>query len=193
MKPLVTPPLAGEGEWIALDRDPFITPNPGAPPAFVTSFIRADKGRPQTRVYVTLWDPRQIALHMQAGTVEPVSASGEAGPGVIPRAPEVMRRVVAGFNGGFQAVHGEFGMQADGVLYLPPKPYAATVLELRDGSTGFGSWPEKSDVPDEVLSYRQNLTALIDHGEFNPWKRDWWGERRKGGRTTSIRRDRASA
>ncbi|MGO8992731.1 MAG: hypothetical protein ACLQVI_05350, partial [Polyangiaceae bacterium] len=180
MKPIVTPPLAGEGEWIALDRDPFITPNPGAPPAFVTSFIRADKARPQTRVYVTMWDPRQIALHMQAGTVEPVSASGEAGPGVIPRAPEVIRRVVAGFNGGFQAVHGEFGMQADGVLYLPPKPYAATVLEMRDGSTGFGSWPEKSDVPDEVLSYRQNLTALIDRGEFNPWKREWWGGTPKG-------------
>jgi hypothetical protein len=180
MKPIVTPALASEGEWIALDRDPFITPNPGAPPAFVTSFIRADKGRPQTRVYVTLWDPRQIALHMQAGTVEPVSASGEAGPGVIPRAPEVIRRVVAGFNGGFQAVHGEFGMQADGVLYLPPKPYAATVLEMRDGSTTLGSWPEKSDVPEDVLSYRQNLTALIDHGEFNPWKRDWWGGTPKG-------------
>jgi hypothetical protein len=180
MKPIVTPPLPGEGEWIALDHDPFITPNPGAPPAFVTSFIRSDKTRPQTRVYVTMWDPRQIALHMQAGTVEPVSASGEAGPGVIPRAPEIIRRVVAGFNGGFQAIHGEFGMQADGVLYLPPKPYAASVLEMRDGTTGFGSWPEKSDVPDEVLSYRQNLTALIDHGEFNPWKREWWGGTPKG-------------
>ena len=180
MKPLVTPPLPGEGQWIALDRDPFITPNPGAPPAFVTSFIRADKGRPQTRVYVTLWDPRQIALHMQAGTVEPVSASGEAGPGVIPRTPEVIRRVVAGFNGGFQAIHGEYGMQADGVLYLPPKPYAATVFEMRDGSTAFGSWPEKSDVPDDVLSYRQNLTALVENDKFNPWKREWWGGTPKG-------------
>jgi hypothetical protein len=180
MKPIVTPPLEGEGAWITLDRDPFITPNPGAPAAFITSFIRADRARPQTRVYVTLWDPRQIALHMQAGTVEPVSASGEAGPGVIPRAPEVMRRVVAGFNGGFQAIHGEFGMQVDGVLYLPPKPYAATVLEMRDGSTALGSWPESSDVPDEVLSYRQNLTALIDRGQFNPWKREWWGGTPKG-------------
>ena len=180
MKPLVTPALPNEGDWIALDHDAFITPNPGAPAAFVTSFVRADRSRPQTRVYITMWDPRQVALHMQAGTVEPVSASGEAGPGVIPRTPEVLRRVVAGFNGGFQAIHGEFGMQADGVLYLPPKPYAATVLEMRDGSTALGSWPEKSDVPDDVLSYRQNLTALIEHGEFNPWKREWWGGTPKG-------------
>ena len=112
---------------------------------------------------------------MVAGTVEPVSATGEAGPGVIPRAPEVMRRVVAGFNGGFQAMHGEYGMQADGVLYLPPKPFAASVLELRDGTTALGAWPRSPDVPDEVLSFRQNLTAIVENGRFNPWGRVWWG------------------
>ena len=181
--PVVTPPLPGEGKWIALDKDPFITPSHGLPSAFVTSFVRPDKERNEARVYVTMWDPRQIALHMQAGTVEPLSATGEAGPGAIPRVPEVMRRVVAGFNGGFQAMHGEYGMQADGVLYLPPKPYAATVIELRDGTTAFGSWPgppggdpkAQLDVPADILSYRQNLTALIEHGKFNPWGRTWWG------------------
>ena len=35
-------------------------------------------------------------------------------------------------------------------------------------------------MPDEVLSYRQNLTALVEHGEFNPWKREWWGGTPKG-------------
>ena len=129
MKPLVSPALPNEGQWIALDKDPFITQTPGAPPAFVTSFVRTDPKRPFTRVYVTLWDPRQIALHMEAGTVEPVSATGAAGPGVVPRTPEVIKRLVAGFNGGFQATHGEFGMQSSGVLYLPPKPYGATVAE----------------------------------------------------------------
>lgn len=181
--PYVTPPLAGEGKWIALGKDPFITPSFGLPSAFVTTFLRPDRERKEARVYVTMWDPRQIALHMQAGTVEPLSAMGEAGPGSIPRAPEVMRRVVAGFNGGFQAVHGEYGMQADGALYLPPKPYAATVMELRDGTTAFGSWPgppggdpkAQMDVPTDILSYRQNLTALIEHGKYNPWGRGWWG------------------
>jgi len=75
-------------------------------------------------------------------------------------------------------------MQADGVLYLPPKPYAATVMELRDGTTAFGSWPgpppgvttiAEMTVPDDVLSYRQNLTALLEHGKYNPWGRTWWG------------------
>lgn len=180
LEPIVTPSIAGEGKWILIDRDPFVRNTPGLPPAFATTFVRADKARLSTRVYVTVWDPRQIALHMQAGTVEPVSATGEAGSGEIPRAPEVLDRLVAGFNGGFQAMHGEFGMQADGVLYLPPKPYAATVLEMRDGSLGMGAWPEVAEVPDDVVSFRQNLTALVQGGRFNPWGRTWWGGTPKG-------------
>jgi hypothetical protein len=175
MKPLLSPPLPGEGQWITLDHDPFITKIRGVHAPFVTSFLRSDKDRRDTRVYVTIWDPREVALHMQAGTLEPVSANGEGGPGLIPRAPEIMKRVLAGFNGGFQAMHGEYGMQADGILYLPPKPYSATVLELRDGTTAFGAWPASATVPDEVLSFRQNLTALVQDGKWNPWGRGWWG------------------
>ena len=183
LDPIIKPELPGEGRWIPLGKDPFITPSFGLPSAFVTSFLRPDRERKDTRVYVTMWDPRQIALHMQAGTVEPLSATGEAGPGQIPRAPEVMRRVVAGFNGGFQAQHGEYGMQVDGVEYLPPKPYAATVMELRDGTTAFGSWPgppsndpkAELEVPQDILSFRQNLTALVEHGKYSPWGRGWWG------------------
>ena len=175
LEPLIKPPLTGEGQWIPLEKDAFITPIPGVPAPFLTTFVRGDPAAPQTRVYVTLWDPRLVALHMEAGTVEPVSATGEAGPGQIPRTPEVIRHVVAGFNGGFQATHGEFGMQANGVLYLPPKPYGATVMELRDGTTAFGAWPNATEVPDEVLSFRQNMTPLVQNDKYNPWGRAWWG------------------
>jgi hypothetical protein len=176
IKTAVTPGLPGEGQWIALDNDPFITPTAaGTAPAFVTSFVRPDVHRPDVRVYVTLWDPRQVALHMEAGTVEPISANGERGPGLVPRTPEGMGRLVAAFNGGFQAEHGEYGMQANGIEYLPPKPYAATVVELRDGSNAFGVWPDSPAVPDDVIAFRQNLTALVQDDRFNPWGRNWWG------------------
>ena len=197
IEPVIKPSLKGEGQWIALSNDPFIhdalTGDAAAP--FMTTFVRTDKNAQHTRIYVTMWDPRVVELHMEAGTVEPTSATGEPGPGIVPRTPEVFSRLVAGFNGGFQATHGEYGMQANGVLYLPPKPYAATVMQLRDGSTAFGSWPgpgvvkgadgtEKpatmapgpwSSVPAEVLSFRQNMTALIENGKFNPRGRTWWG------------------
>jgi hypothetical protein len=175
LEPWVIPALPGEGQWNALDKDPFIRRNEGLPPAFLTTFIRTDRTRKATRAYIALWDPRQIELHMMAGTVEPKGATGEAGPGFIPRTPEVLKRVVAASNAGFQALHGEFGMMADGVVYLPPKPYAATVAVLRDGSTAFGSWPADTTIPESILSYRQNMTVMVQDEKFNPYNRSWWG------------------
>lgn len=175
VEPYMKKPLPGEGEWILLDHDPFVRVNPGAPPAFATTFIRTDRERSYTRIYITVWDPRQVELQPVGGTVEPVTATGAAGPGVIPRDPKVMRRVVGAMNGGFQALHGEFGMMADGVVYLPPKPYAATVAQLRDGSTAFGVWPNAPEIPASVLGYRQNLTPLVLDMKYNPYGRTWWG------------------
>lgn len=175
MEPMLSPALDGEGKWRLLDDDPFIRKNPGAPAPFVTSFIRTDPKRSYSQIFVLVWDPRQVALHCMSGTVEPKSATGETGPGLVPRKPEVMGRLVAGFNGGFQATHGEFGMMADGVVYLPPKPYSATVAELSDGNTAFGTWPDSEKVPDEIVSFRQNMTPLVMDGTINPYKRDWWG------------------
>jgi hypothetical protein len=175
MKPMIDPPLKGEGKWVSLDKDPFVGKNPGAPSPFVFSFIRTDRKRIYTQIFVTLWDPRQVELHPVSGTVEPRSATGETGTGEVPRRPEVMGRLVAAFNGGFQAMHGEFGMMADRVVYLPPKPYAATVAELADGSTGFGTWPESSAIPKEIVGLRQNMTPLIVDEVPNPYKRHWWG------------------
>jgi len=175
MEPMLSPPLKGEGKWSSTDKDPFILKNAGASSPFVYSFIRSDRKRIYSQVFVTLWDPRQVELHAMSGTVEPKSATGETGPGMVPRTPAVMRRMLAGFNGGFQAIHGEFGMMAEKVLYLPPKPFGATVAELSDGSTAFGTWPEEAPVPDNIISFRQNMTALLQDGVINPYKRHWWG------------------
>ncbi|HWA76377.1 MAG TPA: hypothetical protein VG937_28755 [Polyangiaceae bacterium] len=175
MEPMLDPPLKGEGKWASLQNDPFILKNPGAPTPFVFSFIRTDRKRTYSQVFVTLWDPRQIDLHMVSGTVEPKSATGETGTGLVPRDEKVLSRFVAAFNGGFQTIHGEFGMMADRVPYLPPKPFAATVARLTNGSTAFGTWPEDSKVPDTIDSYRQNMTPLIVDEVVNPYKRHWWG------------------
>jgi hypothetical protein len=66
-------------------------------------------------------------------------------------------------------------MMAEGTVYLPPKPYGATVAKLDDGSTGFGTWPKSEDVPENIVSFRQNMTPLIQDGTVNPYKRSWWG------------------
>ena len=160
----------------------------------MTSFVRPDRHRADVRVYVTLWDPRQIALHMEAGTVEPISATGEHGSGMVPRVPEVMDHVVAAFNGGFQAQHGEYGMQANGIEYLPPKPYAATVVEFRNGANGFGAWPGVGDRARTTSSAcartspRSSRTASSTRGDARGG-----AARRRAGPTRSTRREARSA
>ncbi|MBM4375726.1 MAG: hypothetical protein FJ095_11630 [Deltaproteobacteria bacterium] len=175
LETMVSPALNNEGVWQAKSDDPFIHSLPGLPPTFVTTYIRSDRMRKTSVVYIAMWDPRVVALHTMAGVAEPKSATGATGPGSIPREPTVLRRVAAAMNAGFQALHGEFGMMSDGVVYLPPKPFAATVVELADGSTGFGTWPEDPSIPAEMVSYRQNMTPMVIDGKWNPYGRTWWG------------------
>lgn len=181
-------PVAGEGKWRAIVDDPHVRALPSGKPVFYQSFLHSDPARTWARVYLTVWDPRLVQLHIVAGTEEPVSATGETGSGVIPRTPETLTRLVGAFNGGFQAMHGEFGMMADGRVYLPPKPWAATVALFEDGRVGMGSWPGPADrraqyeearavaeIPADMVAFRQNLTSLVEGDQFNPWGRWWWG------------------
>jgi hypothetical protein len=175
MTPVLKEILPHEGQWIELNRDPFVLTREGTPAPFLFSFIRTDRERPYTKVFIVLWDPRHIELHTMSGTREPKTATGETGPGQVPRDDGVISRFVGAFNGGFQATHGEFGMMAEKVVYLPPKPYAATVARLADGSTGFGTWPNDDNIPESITSFRQNLTPLVMDDLVNPYHRTWWG------------------
>ncbi len=113
----------------------------------------------------------------------------ETGSGSVPRDPRTMSRLVAGFNGGFQALHGEWGVFAEGTLFLPPKPWGATITALEGGRTGFGSWPpDQASLPSDVLEFRQNLTPLVEDGVLNPYHRSFWGGTAPGGPPSVKRR-----
>jgi hypothetical protein len=180
--------VRGEGEWLPVVDDPFVESYPNSPPAFYQTFLRVDPKRLYVRVYIVLWDPRQVQLRMMTGTEEPKSATGETGPGMVPRDEETMNRLVGAFNGGFQATHGEFGMMSSGRVYLPPKPWAATIAVYDNGRVKMGSWlppPEGvrnyyskwaiDQIPDGMVEYRQNLTSVVEDGTYNPWERWYWG------------------
>ncbi|MDP3274510.1 MAG: hypothetical protein Q8Q09_04895 [Deltaproteobacteria bacterium] len=178
LTPMTRPALPHEGEWSPLvqDGDPFSRSNVGAPSPMYITFLRPDPERLDGRTFFAAWDPRQIELHVVPGSEEPIGATGETGTGAIPRDASTMSRLVAGFNGAFQALHGEFGVFAEGMVLLPPKPYAASLMLLANGDLGFGSWPrELRSTPDEVVEFRQNMTAIVDEGQYNPWRRGYWG------------------
>ena len=186
LTPVLKDEVRGEGIWLPVKDDAFAATEPNGTPLFYQSFIRVDPQRTYTRVYVTMWDPRMVQLGIVMGTKEPESATGETGNGQIPRDPYVLSHLVGAFNGGFQAMHGEFGMMANKRVFLPPKPFAATIAVFEDGSMGMGSWPgpgrhtwdesfANSQIPEGMLAMRQNLTSVVEGDAWNPWERWWWG------------------
>ncbi|MEM6956262.1 MAG: hypothetical protein AAF645_11255, partial [Myxococcota bacterium] len=159
--------------------------------AFYTTFLQVDPDRPFTRVYVVTWDPRAVQLRVMTGTREPESATGAPGSGMVPR--DQLGQLVAGFNGGFQSLHGEFGMMSEGRVYLPPKPWAATVAVYRDGRVAMGSWTDPPEgvrhyleqwavrqIPETMVEFRQNLTSVVEGDRINPWRRWYWGAAPRG-------------
>jgi len=177
LRPILGDRMPGEGRWVEVE-GPFLRTVPGMPSFLAATFVRPDAERLFSRLYFIAWDPRRVDLRMVAGLRNPTSATGLRGPGMIPRNPKLLKRLVAAFNGGFQSTHGDFGMMVERKIYAPAKPWSATVARLRDGSAGFGTWDGKlpyGQHPEWISSFRQNLTALVEDGKFNPWKRGSWG------------------
>ncbi len=174
IQPIVSGADPLEGRWLALPKDA-IKRNAGAPEPLLQTFIHPDPSRPYSTVGILLWDPRQVELHMVAGTKEPVSSTGRRGTGRIPRDGRITR-LLAAFNGGFQTLHGDFGMQTNGRLIREPARWAATVATYWDGSLAMGTWePEPPSVPERIRDFRQNLAPLLEGDRENPLKSKYWG------------------
>jgi len=178
-------PEEGEGEW-SVPTVPWLRPVPGvtadAPSEFYRTFVRPDEDRPYSKVLLVAMDLRQLDLGMEAGVEDPEPLTGPPGAGRIPRDPAVYRRVAAAFNGAFKTEHGHYGMMVKKRVLLPPVPASATVIVLDDGRVGFGTWGAERKVggilgvaDDEIVSFRQNLDPLVDHGRINPTGRNLWG------------------
>ena len=178
-------PEEGEGEWVVPNL-PWLRQVPGvtadAPSEFYRTFVRPDEDRPYSKVLLVAMDLRQLDLGMEAGVEDPEPLTGPPGPGRIPRDPAVYRRVAAAFNGAFKTEHGHYGMMVKKRVLLPPVPASATVIVLDDGRVGFGTWGSErkvggvQGVPDDaIVSFRQNLDPLVDHGQINPTGRNLWG------------------
>ena len=178
----------GEGEWQephypwSSKRDVAPPSRDVPPPAFYRTFVRPDADRPYSHVILVAMDMRQLDLAMEAGTEDPKPLTGGHGPGRIPRDSAVASRVVAAFNGGFKTEHGNYGMMVNRRILLPPQPSAATVVVLKDHRVGLGTWGDTHEVgglrgipDDDIVSFRQNLDALVDRGEINPMGRALWG------------------
>lgn len=118
--------------------------------------------RSSSGVTMMAFDQRLLELHLHSGTVDAGTLGWRYGPSI---AGTEQRRIAAAFNGGFKLDTNSGGFQSFGRVGAPLRPGLASVVTYANGTTDIGSW--QKEVPargQTVVSVRQNLTPLIDHG-----------------------------
>ncbi|MBM4358343.1 MAG: phosphodiester glycosidase family protein [Deltaproteobacteria bacterium] len=162
-----TPPFAevaatGDGTWAAIP-DPS---DPASTPLLFRALVHPDARRGFAALAVVAIDRESTALHLVAGTTEPESprVPRTERPGAI--LSEHHSSLVAAFNGGFKATHGQYGMLLDGKEYLPPIDYSCTLVHYRDGRVSIAPWSIlKGSGIGDMLFYRQTPPCLVQKGE----------------------------
>jgi hypothetical protein len=109
------------------------------------------------------FNQHHLGLHLHSGTTDAGSTGWRYGSQIA--GPE-LRRVVAGFNGAFKLSTDSGGFFSYGRTGAPLRDGLASVVSYADGHTDIGTWHGEVPTPGHgaVVSVRQNLSPLIDHG-----------------------------
>ena len=159
-----------EGVWTTEGLSQAIS---GKPVLMAKTFVRPDKERPYAKVFLLYIDAAQVKLVPVAGTEHPKPTTGIRGKGTIPMEGEVRGRLLSAFSGGFQALHGNYGMMVNGEIYLPAVDGIATVCFYSDNSIRLGVWGKDVFDTPALVSFRQNLPMLITGGKYNRDNKFW--------------------
>jgi len=174
-----------DGEWSVV---PVRT---GGTPALFRTLIHPDPDRRYAELFVFALDLSKLSVHATAGSIEPKSADSAASatrPGIVPEADR--GELIAAFNGGFKAEHGQFGMMADGKTLLAPKPLACTIAASADGRLSIAPWTKLAPRAQDFVWWRQTPGCMLENGVLHPGLRSTetknWGATIDG--DTVIRR-----
>jgi hypothetical protein len=170
VKPLIHPVLKGEGVWEKAGAK--VGPEP---PVLLTTF-RSDPEYPQFVAGVAWIDQTRTELAYVPGTAEPPEPLEERGNGEVP--PEMRKRLVATFNGGFPLETSNAGLIYRGKVREAMVNGIATVVGYRGGGYNIVRWNHGTSVPKDVWFAKQNLPPIIYEGKLNPNLSDGpeWGE-----------------
>lgn len=189
-------PVPGEGRWTPWVAE-FLDAPKGRPWPVYRTAVRVDRQKEYEHMVLIAMDMRQLDLHMQAGIISPRSTTGFRGTGEIPRDPEVLKRVLLAFNGGFKTTHGAYGVVLGRRKFVPQKSAMASLAIYEDRAIRMGTWPgegnfgnygqekrqqqnvdkrsEVAEVPEDIVDLRQNLPPLVAEGRINPQGAVRWG------------------
>jgi hypothetical protein len=151
--------LEGEGVW-----QPYIWDADGAVVAYRT-FVQPDPERPFAVVGVVAFDLRQTKLNFVLGSEEPSVAGGERGNGRMAAEDMTAGRLLATFNGGFKATHGQYGAMSNGIMPLPAIEGLGTVALYEDGSILIGEWGQDVMPSARMVAWRQNAPLVVQSGQ----------------------------
>lgn len=163
-QPVTIPPMSkanGEGIWI-----PYIQDALGQMVAYKT-YLQPDRTRPYTLVTIVAIDLTKTRLHYVLGAIDPPISGEPPHSGKMNLADRAANILLAEFNGGFQARHGQFGAMADGSQALPPRDGLGTVAIYQNGDVRLGEWGTDLFMSADMAAFRQNGPLVIQKGRIN--------------------------
>jgi hypothetical protein len=160
IRPVIHPPLPGEGIWHAT-----FSGSSRRPPVLVTSF-RPEAAYPQNVAGVAWIDHARTSVWLYPGIQEPSVSMASRGPEEVP--PDLRGRLVATFNSGFKLSDSGGGVAIGGHTYAPLKDGLATIMRFSDGRVDVRSWAGSGTAPPDVVYARQNLPLIVYHAKLNP-------------------------
>ena len=139
-------------------------------PVMARALLSLDPKRPYAAIALVRMDLSKLQLHMMPGSLEPAHSWNilMAIPNIGLTPASDQGHIVAGFNGGFKAVNGNYGMMVDNITLLPPLPDIATLAIYKDGKVRIGAWGTDIQPSPDIIAYRQNCPAIIASGKLNP-------------------------
>jgi hypothetical protein len=152
--------LAGEGVWL-----PYLWDAAGQAVAYRT-FVQPDPERPFAVVGVVAFDLRRTKLNFVLGSEEPSVAGGPRGNGRMAAEDMTAGVLLATFNGGFKATHGQYGAMSRGLMPLPAINGLGTVALYEDGSMRIGEWGVDMFDSARMVAWRQNAPLVVQSGEI---------------------------
>jgi hypothetical protein len=156
-----------DGTWTPL-RAGATREAPGQEPLLYRATVHPDPTRTQVHVTLVAVDLHRVALHLVAGTLEPLSTTVpvERRPGVVPAAD--LPSLLAVMNGGFLTRHGTWGVMVAGDVFLPPHDDGCTVALYPDGKVRIRTYRELAATAADMVAFRQTPPCLVEQGAVLP-------------------------
>jgi phosphodiester glycosidase len=159
IKPVIHPPLRGEGVWHAA------AAHAGPQPPVLLTTFRSSREYPRFVAGVAWIDSKRTHLEYMPGLAEPPEIS-HRGPAEVP--PAMRKRLVATFNGGFPLETSNAGLIYRGQVVASMVDGIATLVQYRDGRIDIVRWHGGPTGGRDIWFAKQNLPPIVYEGRLNP-------------------------